>query len=135
MSRSNEMGRTQNEISAGAAAPGDGHAVLIAGAGPTGMMLAGELALAGVDVAILERRSSQDIEGSRAGGLHARTLEIFDQRGIVDRFLAEGQTAQVPRSASTGSTSATFRRGTTTDWRCGRSTSSAFLRAGSPNWG
>lgn len=71
------------------------HAVIVAGGGPTGLMLAGELALAGVDVAIAERRPNQDISGSRAGGLHARTLEIFDQRGIVDRFLAEGQKAQV----------------------------------------
>ncbi|HSF26209.1 MAG TPA: FAD-dependent monooxygenase, partial [Actinomycetes bacterium] len=58
-------------------------------------MLAGELALAGVDVAIVERRTSQDLRGSRAGGLHARTIEAFDQRGIADRFLAEGQVAQV----------------------------------------
>ena len=72
-----------------------GHAVLIAGAGPTGLMLAGELALAGVDVAIAERRNSQALPGSRAGGLHARTIEILDQRGIADRFLAEGQVAQV----------------------------------------
>jgi len=71
------------------------HSVLIAGGGPTGLMLAGELALAGVDVAIVERRPSQDLPGSRAGGLHSRTLEILDQRGIVDRFLAEGQKAQV----------------------------------------
>ena len=71
------------------------HAVVIAGGGPTGLMLAGELALAGVDVAIVERRPSQDIAGSRAGGLHSRTIEIFDQRGIADRFLAEGQKAQV----------------------------------------
>jgi len=69
--------------------------VVIAGGGPTGLMLAAELALAGVDVAIVERRTSQDLAGSRAGGLHSRTLEIFDQRGIVDRFLAEGQKAQV----------------------------------------
>ena len=59
------------------------------------MMLAGELALAGVDVAIVERRASQDLEGSRAGGLHARTIEILDQRGIADRFLSQGQVAQV----------------------------------------
>ena len=71
------------------------HSVVIAGGGPTGLMLAGELALAGVDVAIVERRPSQDIAGSRAGGLHSRTIEIFDQRGIADRFLAEGQKAQV----------------------------------------
>ena len=71
------------------------HAVVIAGGGPTGLMLAGELALAGVDVAIVERRASQDLAGSRAGGLHSRTIEILDQRGIADRFLAEGQIAQV----------------------------------------
>jgi len=70
------------------------HAVVIAGGGPTGLMLAGELALAGIDVAIVERRASQALAGSRAGGLHARTIEILDQRGIVDRFLAEGQKAQ-----------------------------------------
>jgi 2-polyprenyl-6-methoxyphenol hydroxylase-like FAD-dependent oxidoreductase len=71
------------------------HAVVIAGGGPTGMMLAGELALAGVDVAIVERRASQDLPGSRAGGLHSRTIEILDQRGIADRFLSEGQVVQV----------------------------------------
>jgi len=71
------------------------HAVVIAGGGPTGLMLAGELALAGVDVAIVERRANQDLAGSRAGGLHARTIEVLDQRGIADRFLAEGQA--VPR--------------------------------------
>jgi 3-(3-hydroxy-phenyl)propionate hydroxylase len=67
------------------------HAVVIAGGGPTGLMLAGELALAGVDVVIVERRASQDVHGSRAGGLHSRTIEVLDQRGIADRFLAEGQ--------------------------------------------
>jgi 2-polyprenyl-6-methoxyphenol hydroxylase-like FAD-dependent oxidoreductase len=71
------------------------HAVVIVGAGPTGLMLAGELALAGVDVAIIERRATQDLVGSRAGGLHARTIEVLDQRGIADRFLAQGQVAQV----------------------------------------
>lgn len=76
------------------------HAVVIVGAGPTGLMLAGELALAGVDVAILERRANQDLAGSRAGGLHARTIEVLDQRGIADRFLAEGQVAQATGFAS-----------------------------------
>src|SRR6187401_1756359 len=71
------------------------HAVVIAGGGPTGLMLAGELALAGVDVAIIERRPNQDLTGSRAGGLHARTIEVLDQRGIADRFLNAGYTAQV----------------------------------------
>src|ERR1700675_3966147 len=70
------------------------HEVVIAGGGPTGMMLAGELTLAGVDVAIVERRVSQELAGSRAGGLHSRTIEVLDQRGIADRFLAEGQKAQ-----------------------------------------
>jgi len=68
------------------------HAVVIAGGGPTGLMLAGELALAGVDVVIVERRADQDLEGSRAGGLHSRTIEVLDQRGIAERFLSEGQT-------------------------------------------
>ena len=66
------------------------HEVVIVGGGPTGLMLAGELALAGVDVAIVEKRANQDLPGSRAGGLHARTLEVLDQRGIADWFVAEG---------------------------------------------
>jgi 2-polyprenyl-6-methoxyphenol hydroxylase-like FAD-dependent oxidoreductase len=71
------------------------HAVVIAGGGPTGMMLAAELALAKVDVAIVERRASQELDGSRSGGLHSRTIEVLDQRGITDRFLAEGQAMQI----------------------------------------
>ncbi len=67
------------------------HAVVIAGGGPTGLMLAGELALAGVDVAVVERRASQDLDGSRAGGLLSRTIEVLDQRGIAERFVSEGQ--------------------------------------------
>ncbi len=77
------------------------HAVLIAGAGPTGMMLAAELALAGVNVAIVERRPTPELAGSRAGGLHSRTIEILDQRGVADRFLSQGYTAQVARFADT----------------------------------
>jgi 3-(3-hydroxy-phenyl)propionate hydroxylase len=69
-----------------------GHAVVIAGGGPTGLMLAAELALAGVDVVIVERRADQDLDGSRAGGLHARSIEVLDQRGVAERFLSEGQT-------------------------------------------
>ncbi len=71
------------------------HAVVIAGGGPTGLMLAAELALAGVDVAIVERRESQALAGARAGGLHARTIEVLDQRGIAERFLSQGQAMQV----------------------------------------
>ncbi len=71
------------------------HTVVIAGGGPTGMMLAGELALAGVDVAIVERRASQDLTGSRAGGLHSRTIEVLDQGGIAERFVSQGKVAQI----------------------------------------
>src|SRR5215471_16832966 len=77
------------------------HAVVIAGGGPTGLMLAGELALAGCDVAIVERRSSQELLGTRSRGLHARTIEVLDQRGIADRFLSAGQVAQVAGFART----------------------------------
>ena len=77
------------------------HAVVIAGGGPSGLMLAGELGLAGVDVAIVERRASQDLIGSRAGGLHSRTIEVLDQRGIAERFLSQGQVAQVAGFAGT----------------------------------
>jgi 2-polyprenyl-6-methoxyphenol hydroxylase-like FAD-dependent oxidoreductase len=77
------------------------HAAVIVGAGPTGLMLAAELALARVDVAIIERRANQDLPGSRAGGLSARTIEVLDQRGVADRFLAEGQKAQVAGFAVT----------------------------------
>ncbi|MFC7701836.1 FAD-dependent monooxygenase [Bradyrhizobium sp. GCM10028915] len=71
------------------------HAVVIAGAGPTGLMLAAELALAHVDVAVVERRADQELTGTRAGGLHARSIEILDQRGVADRFLREGQITQL----------------------------------------
>jgi 2-polyprenyl-6-methoxyphenol hydroxylase-like FAD-dependent oxidoreductase len=70
------------------------HAVVIAGGGPTGLMLAGELALARVDVAIVERRASHDLDGLRAGGLQIRTIEVLDQRGIADRFISQGQVFQ-----------------------------------------
>jgi 3-(3-hydroxy-phenyl)propionate hydroxylase len=71
------------------------HAVVIAGGGPTGMMLAGELALAGIDVVIVERRANQELDSTRARGLHSRTIEVLDQRGIADRFLAAGQAVQI----------------------------------------
>ncbi len=71
------------------------HSVVIVGGGPTGLTLAAELALARVDVAVVERRMTQEIEGFRAGGLYPRSLEVLDQRGVVDRFVALGQKAPV----------------------------------------
>jgi len=65
------------------------------------MMLAAELALAKVDVAVVERRPNHVLVGSRAGGFHARTIEVLDQRGVADRFLAEGQVAQAAMFATT----------------------------------
>ncbi len=64
-------------------------------------MLAAELALARVDVALVERRPDQELVGSRAGGLHSRTIEVLDQRGVADRFLAQGQVMQVAGFAMT----------------------------------
>jgi 2-polyprenyl-6-methoxyphenol hydroxylase-like FAD-dependent oxidoreductase len=75
------------------------HAVIIAGAGPTGLMLAGELKLARIDVAIVERRANQELAGTRARGLHARTIEVLDQRGLAERFISEGKLAQIARFA------------------------------------
>ena len=77
------------------------HAVVIAGGGPAGMMLAAELALAKVDVAVVERRPDHVIAGSRAGGLHARTIEVLDQRGVADRFLEPGKTVQAATFGTT----------------------------------
>jgi 3-(3-hydroxy-phenyl)propionate hydroxylase len=67
------------------------HAVVIAGGGPTGLMLSAELALAGADVVVVERRLSQELDGSRSSGLHARTIELLDQRGVAERFVSAGQ--------------------------------------------
>ncbi len=71
------------------------HQVVVVGNGPAGMMLAAELTLAGIDVVVVERRRTQNLESPRSRGLHARTIEVLDQRGIADRFLAEGLPMQV----------------------------------------
>jgi 3-(3-hydroxy-phenyl)propionate hydroxylase len=71
-----------------------GHAVVIVGAGSSGLMLAGELALAGVDVAVVERRADQEVVGQRALGITSRTIEVLDQRGIAERFIEQGRVGQ-----------------------------------------
>ncbi len=92
--------RAVHDVSDGSVAMTE-HAVVIAGGGPAGMMLAAELALAKVDVAVVERRPDHVLVGSRAGGFNSRTIEVLDQRGVADRFLAEGQVAQVAMFAAT----------------------------------
>jgi 2-polyprenyl-6-methoxyphenol hydroxylase-like FAD-dependent oxidoreductase len=47
--------------------------------------------LAAIDVVVVERRATQELDGSRAGGLHSRTIEVLDQRGVAERFLSVGQ--------------------------------------------
>jgi len=76
------------------------HQVVIAGGGPTGMMLAAELALAQIDVAIVERRPNQELLGARARGLSARSIEVLDQRGVAERFVSQGKTLQIAGFAS-----------------------------------
>ena len=105
---SHRRARTRRGVGAGMT----GHATVIAGGGPTGMMLAAELTLGGVDVAVIERRASQDLAGSRSGGLHSRTIEVLDQRGVADRFLAEGHAVQSRPSPASHWTSAIFCRAT-----------------------
>ena len=75
--------------------------VTIVGAGPTGLMLAGELALAGVASSSSSAAPTADLVGTRARGFHSRTIELFDQRGIAERFLAEGRTVQAMCFAGT----------------------------------
>ena len=71
------------------------HAVIVVGSGPTGMMLAAELTLVGVDVVVVEQRLERQLESARSGGLHARSIEVLDQRGVADRFLSQGKPMQV----------------------------------------
>ena len=99
------------------------------------MMLAAELTLGGVDVAVIERRASQDLPGSRSGGLHSRTIEVLDQRGVADRFLAEGCAMQVQAFAGIPLDISDFLPATTTGWHCGRTTSSGYWPPGSASWG
>lgn len=70
--------------------------VVIAGAGPTGLMLAGELGLAGIDTIVVERAAERG-DQSRALGLHARALEALDLRGLGDR-IREGDPMPWPRT-------------------------------------
>jgi 2-polyprenyl-6-methoxyphenol hydroxylase-like FAD-dependent oxidoreductase len=65
--------------------------VLVAGAGPTGLLLAGDLAEAGVEVTLLERRPAERTNLTRAFAVHARTLEELDARGVADELVATGQ--------------------------------------------
>ena len=64
--------------------------VIVVGAGPTGLMLAGELRLQGIDVVVLEQDEEPPLF-VRALGIHVRTIEIMEQRGLLDRFLACGR--------------------------------------------
>ncbi len=77
------------------------HPVIIAGAGPTGLVLAAELRLAGLSPLVIEKRAVRERIQPGALGLHARSIEILDQRGLAERFLAAGTPMQVIGFAGT----------------------------------
>jgi 2-polyprenyl-6-methoxyphenol hydroxylase-like FAD-dependent oxidoreductase len=64
--------------------------VIVAGGGPTGVMLASELRLHGVHALVLEK-DAEPTRHARALGLHARSIEVMDQRGLLERFLELGR--------------------------------------------
>ncbi|OKJ52458.1 FAD-dependent oxidoreductase [Streptomyces sp. CB02009] len=82
--------------STGRTAPTDTQ-VLVIGAGPTGLLLAGDLATAGIDVTLVERRPHGLANMTRAFGVHARTLEQLDARGLADELVATGTTLGTAR--------------------------------------
>jgi choline dehydrogenase-like flavoprotein len=108
----------------------DEHAVIISGGGPTGLMLAGELALAGVEVAIVERRPSQDVAGSRAGGLRAPSRYSISGASPTDSS-QRGRRRRSPGLPGFSSISAAFPRAILTVSGYGKDTSSGFSPAGS----
>ncbi|MEU6240801.1 FAD-dependent monooxygenase [Streptomyces sp. NPDC047024] len=69
----------------------NGRGVVVVGAGPTGLLLAGDLATAGIPVTVLEKRPHRISNLSRAFAVHARTLEQLDARGLADELEAAGQ--------------------------------------------
>jgi bifunctional hydroxylase/dehydrase len=75
--------------------------VVIVGAGPTGLMLAGELRLGGAEVIVLDQLSEPTTE-SRGLGFTPRTMEVFAQRGLVDRFAALDTALQTVRGGHFG---------------------------------
>jgi len=83
-------GTTRASASASGKGNGEGN-VIVVGSGPTGLLLAGDLATAGVPVTLLEKRPHKISNLSRAFVLHARTLEQLDARGLADELEAKGQ--------------------------------------------
>ena len=95
----------------------------------------GRAGAGGVGVEILERRTTPELVGTRARGFHSRTIEIFDQRGIADRFLAEGRTAQALSFGGTPLDVAGLPTRHPYTLGLGRATSSGSSSAGSRSWG
>ncbi|MFG2443341.1 FAD-dependent monooxygenase [Nocardia fluminea] len=112
--------------------------VLIAGAGPTGLVLAIDLARRGVHVRLVDRAESP-FQGSRGDGLQPRTLEVFDDLGVIDAILAAGRELPVMRAYFAGSFAGERRMAEPVEptpdvpypntWVLGQSDTEALLRA------